>query len=166
MVSQRFLSVFFLSLSIVLLGRCAVAQGQLPELTMTFDFIPGAPTSTDSLAVQIGFDGGGIGVAVGSTVLSQLDIAGNQLYLSITVEPPPPSDLVLPAFFMLNPVVVELGVFSPGYYQINAEVLGFSGESSFVVVPEPSTIAMVSLAVFSLGIFFRRVRNTGCTTAN
>lgn len=144
MTQQRFLCCF-LFLTIALFGRSSVAQGQPLELTMTFDFVPNVRTSGAPLAVRIGFEGGSIGVPVGSTIVSNVDVVGNRLFLSISQEPPPPSEVILPAFFLLNPVV-ELGVLPPGEYQIQADVLGYSGESSFVVVPEPATITLSALA--------------------
>lgn len=138
---------FFLACA--LLGPYAEAQDASFELVVTFDFLTDNPTPADSLAVQLGFDGGSYGVPVGSTLVQQTEVVGNDIFLSIEIEPPPTADVLSPAFFLLEPVV-ELGMFSPGKYEIHADVAGFTGQSSFVVVPEPTSAVMLALSSLCL----------------
>ncbi|MEZ6070079.1 MAG: hypothetical protein R3C10_07315 [Pirellulales bacterium] len=140
-----------------LLGHTAVAQGEPLDLTVTFDFLPEAPRPGEPFAVQLGFAEGEYGVNVRSSVLSSVEVIDHRLIVSVVVEPPPPSEIVLPAMFMLNPVV-ELGPLPAGQYEIEANMVGYTGQSSFVVIPEPSTLALGACAGLAIALSRRRRR--------
>ncbi len=146
-----------IALAVGVLGQSARAQDGSLDLTMRFDFVTDAPTAQDPVKVKIGFDDGSIGVPVGSQVLSNVVVEGDRVLVSILVEPPPPSEISLPAEFFLNPIV-DLGVLRPGEYQLEVDMGGQTGTSRFVVIPEPSTACLGALACLAMANVNRRRR--------
>jgi hypothetical protein len=147
------------SLNTILWGVLLPASAFALPYPLALSLSPESPGPAQEIVVDLTFSEGVGGFAFGTTFSETIDFQDFNILLSIDVIPPPPLGsgvLTAPTFIPFHSSIT-LGTLPAGSYTLEvfvleaAQVFG-SGSTAFSVVPEPSSVLLLALGLFALGL--------------
>lgn len=146
---------------IAALGESSPCLGQdYPLDKITFEVLPELPTPETHVSMRVDTH---MWLDIMAGYETEWYLTENEFFVRVDATPPPESEIVLPAFRLVQPVM-DVGSLEIGTYSIHAEFYLNDlspvaiGDGSFTVyaIPEPQTAVLMLVGFALIGPFIRR----------